>query len=104
MSKKVYVVECYSYDSVTGAGDTSDIIEIHEDEKKAVEKMVSEFETRKADYVKDWLPTYAEELSITAFNEVRELDGGAPYRCEFVCSNPCEDGIGVRVLEFDLVA
>lgn len=104
MSKKVYVVEFYAYDSVSGAGNTSDIIEIHEDEQKAIEKMVSEYEKRKADYVKDWLPTYAEELSITAFEEVRDLNGVAPYRCEFLCSNPCEDGIGVRVLEFDLVA
>lgn len=101
--KKVYVLEYYDYDSVSGEGNTTEILDIYEDKQNAIDNMVSEFERRKKGYVEGWLPKYDDQLNINDFEETRELDGDAPYSCEFINDSVCLDGIGVRVLEFALV-
>lgn len=102
--KKVYVLEYCDYDSVSGEGNTTEILDIYENKKDAIENMESEFERRKKAYIENWIPQHSDMLDVETFEEIKDLDENSSYNnCEFISDDVCLDGIELRVLEFNLL-
>lgn len=100
--KKVYLMEYYDFDSITGEGDTTDTLGIYQNKEDAIKAMEKEYEKRKAAYKKEWIPQH-EQLDIEKFEEEKVEEGEVMYY-QYVQEDEWDatDGIGVRLTEFVL--